>query len=325
MKRTFVSLVVVACILCLQAKLDTAANDERRHHEKGHNKDIDHEAFLGKDHAHDYDDMEPEESKSKLAAILPRVDINGDGDITKDELVSWIKLQVLDYITRDTQKALPKDDTNKDGKVTWEEYVVNTYGENYRDPDTLPKDHDDDESYTAYAKRDLKRFKLADKDNDGNLVFDEFIAFLHPEEFPHMNELVVEETLEDMDEDKDGKISMEEFLGDVDEDDEDDDDNWYKQEKDKFVKDLDKDKDGFLDVKELSGWVIPMEDEYNEQEANHLISSADQNGDGILSYDEVVDNYDVFIGSQATDYGRLLHDELQFHTGSVFLTKVMIT
>ena len=41
--------------------------------------------------------------------------------------------------------------------------------------------------FYRYAKRDQKRFKIADKDSDGSLVFDEFIAFLHPEEFPHMN------------------------------------------------------------------------------------------------------------------------------------------
>ena len=38
MKRTFVTITVIACFLGLQAKLDTAVHDERRHHEQGHNK-----------------------------------------------------------------------------------------------------------------------------------------------------------------------------------------------------------------------------------------------------------------------------------------------
>jgi hypothetical protein len=37
-----------------------------------YSSDIDHEAFLGKDHAHDYDDFNEEESKAKLAEMLPK-------------------------------------------------------------------------------------------------------------------------------------------------------------------------------------------------------------------------------------------------------------
>ena len=36
--------------------------------------DVDHESFLGKDHGHDYDDMDEDESKAKLAALLPKWD-----------------------------------------------------------------------------------------------------------------------------------------------------------------------------------------------------------------------------------------------------------
>lgn len=43
---------------------------------------------------------------------------------------------------------------------------------------------------------------------------------------------------------------------------------------------------------------------------NPLFQKADQNKDGVLSYQEVIENYDVFVGSQATDYGRILHEEL---------------
>ena len=38
--------------------------------------------------------------------------------------------------------------------------------------------------------------------------------------------------------------------------------------------------------------------------------AADDDKDGSLSYDEVLNNYNVFVGSQATDYGRSLHEEL---------------
>jgi len=50
-----------------------------------------------------------------------------------------------------------------------------------------------------------------------------------------------------------------------------------------------------------------------ETEANHLITSCDEDDDGRLSVDEIVNNHDVFVGSEATDFGERLnqmHDEL---------------
>ena len=40
--------------------------------------------------------------------------------------------------------------------------------------------------FLRYVKRDKVRFDLADVDDDSILNFEEFTAFLHPEEFEHM-------------------------------------------------------------------------------------------------------------------------------------------
>ena len=40
--------------------------------------------------------------------------------------------------------------------------------------------------------RDQKRFTKADTDGDGKLTKEEFAAFLHPEEFEHMRDVVIE-------------------------------------------------------------------------------------------------------------------------------------
>ena len=61
--------------------------------------------------------------------------------------------------------------------------------------------------------RDERRYKRADKDKDGKLNHDEFTAFLHPENDDDMKGIVVEETLEDIDKDKDGFISLNEYIG----------------------------------------------------------------------------------------------------------------
>lgn len=43
-----------------------------------------------------------------------------------------------------------------------------------------------------------------------------------------------------------------------------------------------------------------------QEEARHLISSADNNKDSKLSEDEIVEHHETFVGSEATDYGRAL-------------------
>ena len=51
------------------------------------------------------------------------------------------------------------------------------------------------------------------QDKDGNLSREEFAHFLHPEEVDHMKEIVVIETIEDLDKNKDGKITEDEYIG----------------------------------------------------------------------------------------------------------------
>lgn len=60
-------------------------------------------------------------------------------------------------------------------------------------------------------------------------------------------------------------------------------------------------------------WVLPeTEFAMAQEEAKHLVTSADDNKDGKLSEEEIVNNHETFVGSEATDYGRALpkHEEL---------------
>lgn len=43
-------------------------------------------------------------------------------------------------------------------------------------------------------------------------------------------------------------------------------------------------------------------------EVDHLFVSSDDNHDDRLSYQEIIDNYDTFVGSEATDYGDHLQN-----------------
>ena len=63
--------------------------------------------------------------------------------------------------------------------------------------------------------RDSRRWSMADLDHSGELDLQEYSAFLHPEEVEHMRDIVVTETMEDIDKDGDGKINMDEYIGDM--------------------------------------------------------------------------------------------------------------
>lgn len=53
-------------------------------------------------------------------------------------------------------------------------------------------DVEDKATYQSMLTRDERRFKKADQDGDGIATRQEFTAFLHPEEFEYMKDVVVE-------------------------------------------------------------------------------------------------------------------------------------
>uniref|UniRef100_A0A8C6BCN1 Reticulocalbin 2 n=1 Tax=Monodon monoceros TaxID=40151 RepID=A0A8C6BCN1_MONMO len=162
--------------------------------------------------------------------------------------------------------------------------------------------------------KDKKRFEKANQDSGPGLNLEEFIAFEHPEEVDYMTEFVIQEALEEHDKNGDGFVSLEEFLGDYRQDPTaNEDPEWILVEKDRFLNDYDKDADGRLDPQELLSWVVPNNQGIAQEEALHLIDEVDLNSDRKLSEAEILENQDLFLTSEATDYGRQLQDEYFYH------------
>lgn len=44
-----------------------------------------------------------------------------------------------------------------------------------------------------------------------------------------------------------------------------------------------------------------------EEEVDHLFASSDDDVDNLLSFDEIIEHHEIFVGSEATDYGEHLH------------------
>ncbi|XP_065835492.1 calumenin-like [Oscarella lobularis] len=307
--------LVLLLAAALVARADIATHDhelsDEQHYQDGeHNPVYDHEAFLGRDEAAEFDELHPEESKERLRKLVTKIDLNGDGFVDGEEMKAWIAKQLRKYIYHDVETQFEANDVDKNGKVTWDEFVNTTYG--YIDDEEFEKDP----QFELMVKRDKRRFERADGDDDKALDKDEYVRFMHPEESPDMADIVIDETLEDMDKDKDGSLSVEEYLGDPGVDpDTGNPPDWVSVENTTFYEVRDTNHNGKMDRDEIREWIMPTTHSHVNDEASHLVQQADVDKDGKLSVDEIVNNYDLFVGSQMTDYGSLLKKaEEEAHT-----------
>ncbi|XP_035674454.1 calumenin-like [Branchiostoma floridae] len=281
---------------------------EQDHYGDNHNSDYDHEAFLGED-AHTFDQLDPEESKKRLGDMVDKIDKDQDGFVTQQELKEWIQYTQKKYILEDVERQWSSHDLNRDDKIHWDEYKNTTYG--FMSQEELEDDEDDGYNIKDMVKRDLRRWETADSDDDKHLTKEEFQSFLHPEDVEHMKDIVVQETLEDIDKDGDGTISLEEYIGDMWTGDDKEEPDWVKSEREQFGTFRDKNGDGKMDKDEVRDWIIPPDYDHADAESKHLIFESDVDKVQKLTKQEIVDKYDLFVGSQATDFGEALvrHDE----------------
>lgn len=272
-----------------------------------HNSEYDHEAFLGKDEAEQFKSMTPEESKAKLGEIIDKIDADKDDFLTLNELNEWIKNLNQKYIKSDVEERWH----HFQNKNTLDEYLSLTYGalENWSEEEKN-SNKEDYKTYIKMLERDKKKFKAADHNKDGKLDKKEYTDFLHPEESAAMREIVIDETLEDLDENEDGVINIEEFIKDFYDETESNgaEPEWVKLERANFVKVRDVNKDNVLDREELANWILPKDFDQSLSEAQHLIHEADSDKDGKLSKKEVLENYSVFVSSTATNHGADLYE-----------------
>lgn len=291
----------------------TLSDEQHYNGEEEHNSDYDHEAFLGEQEAKTFDQLSPEESQNRLGKIVDKIDKDQDGFVTLDELKDWIKYTQRRYIMEDVERQWSGHNPENKETISWEEYRKTTYGfmDDVDDKDSPPSE-DEGYSYKDMLRRDERRWKLADTDKDGSLTKEEFADFLHPEDAAHMRDVVIVETMEDIDKDKDGRISLEEYIGDMYRGSTGEEEpDWVKNERQQFSQYRDKDNNGYMEKEEVRQWILPPDYDHAEAEAKHLIFESDGDQDKRLTKQEVLDKYDLFVGSQATDFGEALvrHEE----------------
>ena len=286
--RFLLFLLISSCTVSAHA---TPGRKDDGHYTKDgkHNDEYDHETFLGHEGQEEFNEMDNQERVLKLSKLVDKIDKNGDNNVSTSELTAWMKYISLKEPTAIIQKQWAHDFItviDADGLVSWEDYRKLSFPGNY-----------DDEKTLARIEKFRKRFVAADESKDGKLSSDEYVAFQYLDLFPRMHEVFVDELLVPLDLDKDGGISFEEFKkGEK---------NPRKDSKREFeARDLNK--NGVLEKNEIKEWYFPTSYDTNENEAQHLIRKADSDKDNVLTRKEILDNYDVFVGSRATHWGKTL-------------------
>uniref|UniRef100_A0A8C9JEZ6 Reticulocalbin-3 n=1 Tax=Panthera tigris altaica TaxID=74533 RepID=A0A8C9JEZ6_PANTA len=285
-----------------QGRVHQAAPLSEAPHDDAHgNFQYDHEAFLGREVAKEFDQLSPEESRARLGRIVDRMDRAGDGDgwVSLAELRAWIAHTQQRHIRDSVSAAWNTYDTDRDGRVGWEELRNATYG--HYEPGEEFHDVEDAETYKKMMARDERRFRVADQDGDSMATREELTAFLHPEEFPHMRDIVIAETLEDLDKNKDGYVQVEEYIAGL------------------------SPVNGVLPLVPFKQRRRPRPGKAKGAARGPLVRSGrgpdgapgghgpEPPDDGRLSKAEILSNWNMFVGSQATNYGEDLtrhHDEL---------------
>jgi len=293
---------------------DDGAYSPRDSGHAGDSETFDHEAILGSAReAEEFDSLPPEEAKAKLAALIKKMDRDQDNRISKKEMKQWILRSFHLLNVEESEERFSDHDQDSDGSVSWKEYMMEEFDTDSEEDPVVEEERirsDPDRIDELEMLEDDKLlFGAADKDSDGKLSKTEFLSFSHPEEDQGMYDAVVKSLLRNKDKNGDGVIDFQEYVGDRGKD---QDKDWIVTEKDRFDRELDKNGDGSLGRAEMIEWLIPSQDSIADDEVKHLFAAADDDDDDVLSFEEIITHHDVFVGSEATDYGEHLHNLHKF-------------
>ncbi|KAM6960505.1 reticulocalbin-2 [Aplochiton taeniatus] len=283
-------------------------HDEDHYKGQQHNSEHDMNVLLGTENKK----LSPKEQKQRIIEIIKKIDEDSDKRLNPEEITLWIQHVYRTYALDDAEERFPEFDTNKDGLISWNEYNMVVYDQIIDLDKSTDREDPEEESIRYLHLKEKTRFDFADLDGTPGLNVTEFLAFTHPSEVDSMADFAIEDVLSEYDTDKDGFISLNEFVGEQSEEG-NAPSQWAIEETVRFQDLYDQDKDGKLNREEQLRWVAPNSYGSAREEAIHLIKEMDQDGDGQLSVAEILKNQDTFLNSEVTDYGRqlhVLHDEL---------------
>lgn len=271
-------------------------------------EDFDQKAFAGSaEFAKTIVDMDYEEKVKALTSLFGKIDVDISKTISVTELEKWVLNSIKTLKEEDAASRFKDHDYDNDGKFSWADHLYSQYGfvpTKEEIEKGVPGAEADEEDH----KFQLDLFKLCDTDKNNELSIEEFQAFYRPEDFKHTQDMQTTSILRHSDTNKDGSLDLKEFLkAELHEDDPKD---WIVIETERFLTNWDTNKDGVLKGDEIRAWQMPSNEEVAKEETVHLFGVADENKDSLLDLDEIIKHHETFGGSQATNYGQHLVDEL---------------
>ncbi|CAG5088490.1 Oidioi.mRNA.OKI2018_I69.PAR.g11863.t2.cds [Oikopleura dioica] len=224
-------------------------------------------------------DLEDDELQARLRKLVVRMDHNRDGYVDQEELTSWGLVSIYNIQGKDGREDYEFLLHDGASGLDFVHLTDDIYGHIFYGDEAEPFDKDDS-IYDEYNKIDQKA--------------------------------VLAEALNSVDTDGDGKISLQEYLKDWHQTPSNVDEEFMELETDRFKDEYDRDSNGFIEADELIFWLSPDNTEIAIDEAEHLIDMCDEDEDERLTPDEIVDNHDLWVDSDATEYGAQLrhYDEL---------------
>eukprot|EP01015_Nassula_variabilis_P004025 TRINITY_DN1276_c0_g1_i1.p1 TRINITY_DN1276_c0_g1~~TRINITY_DN1276_c0_g1_i1.p1 ORF type:complete len:159 (-),score=26.13 TRINITY_DN1276_c0_g1_i1:118-594(-) len=139
--------------------------------------------------------MATQEEKNDLLKIFSAFDKNGDGLLSKEELIEgYQRLLNVSNAEEEVQKIMDAVDSNKSGVIDYTEFVTASINRQ-----------------KMLTKKRLEAvFKIFDKDGNGSITPQELKAILGSQSNQLNNELL-DQIIGEVDENNDGEISYKEF------------------------------------------------------------------------------------------------------------------
>ncbi|XP_030500254.2 uncharacterized protein LOC115715727 [Cannabis sativa] len=251
----------------------------------------------------------------RLMIVFPMLDKSPkDGFINSLELNNWVRNMAVERLNQRTKKEMISHDQNHDGSISFLEYL----------PQFSDEDIEKNEMGHGEAGWWKQQFINADIDHNGTLSLNEFKDLLHPEDSDNeeIKKWLLKEKLEVMDSDKDGKLNFMEFCEhayEIYKNYVEYETSWLQvsSAEEKFAE-LDINKDKFLGVEELIpilSYLHPGELSYAKYYAGYLMKEADDNKDGKLTLEEMLNHESIFYSTVYNDdtyedFEDDFHDEL---------------
>lgn len=210
---------------------------------------------------------EPEEkvTPEQLKKLHAKMDADADGKVSTSEFWNFSYMTQLSSEAKQAAEIMPEMDGDSDGKLSLDEVFKSYYGER--------------EEFDHEKARDGEKFGAADTNSDGLLDLKEFTSFAYPYFHDNVLPTVARHHVQDADEDGDGLLAIDEFMGKLAGVDK------RSAEDLQTFKKIDKDGSGKLDEQELMPWVSGHFQK--KQDMKSFMQLADTNSDQHVTLEEL--------------------------------------